>query len=72
MPSLKKWLKKTFGGEDSNTVQSQIPSTLRSGFMAAEMPDLEEKALLSQEDVHKLLMSVSVNYNDDPRLETIV
>ena len=72
MPSLKKWLKKTFGGEDSNTVQSQIPSTLRSGFMAAEMPDLEEKALLSHEDVHKLLMSVSANYNDDPRLETIV
>ena len=72
MPSLKKWLKKTFGGEDSNTVQSQIPSTLRSGFIAAEMPDLEEKALLSHEDVHKLLMSVSANYNDDPRLETIV
>ena len=72
MPSLKKWLKKTFGGEDSNTIQSQIPSTLRSGFAAAEMPDLEEKALLSHEDVHKLLMSVSANYNDDPRLETIV
>ena len=36
------------------------------------MPNLEEKALLSHEDVHKLLMSVSANYNDDPRLETIV
>lgn len=72
MPSLKNWFKRTFGREDANVVPSQIPSALLSGSTSLEMPSLEEKALLSYVDVHKLLMSVSANYNDDPRLEAIV
>ena len=72
MSKFTNWFKEHFGKKQEAAAPSQIPPQMRAGFTAPEMPSLEGNPLLSHEDVHKLLMSVSGNYNDDPRLETLI
>ena len=48
------------------------PPTLQPGIEIGPLPSLEGAPLLSQEDVHKMFLSVSQNYDLDPKLQTLV
>ena len=72
MPSVKNWFKKQFGGGTTHGHEAQPAIALRGGFTTGPLPGLENNPMLGHEDVHKLLMSVSVNYNADPKLDDLI
>ena len=72
MPSVRNWFKKQFGGGTTHGHEAQPTVALRGGFTTGPLPGLENNPMLGHEDVHKLLMSVSVNYNADPKLEDLI
>ncbi|MBQ6857219.1 MAG: hypothetical protein IJO13_08955, partial [Lachnospiraceae bacterium] len=48
------------------------PPTLQPGIEIGPLPSLEGAPLLSQEDVHKMFLSASQDYDLDPKLQTLV